>query len=49
MEDSRFTAVFLFHGFHGIVDDALVLEKRVNRARLAQKLAAVFFSAVGLS
>lgn len=49
VEDSRFTAVFLFHGFHGIVDDALVLEKRVNRARLAQKLAAVFFNAVGVS
>jgi hypothetical protein len=46
--DSRFTAVFLFHGFHGVVDDALVLEKRVNRARLAKKLADHFFRAVGL-
>jgi len=49
VEDSRFMAVFLFNGFHGIVDDALVLEKRVNRGRLAKKLAAVFFSAVGMS
>ena len=49
VEDSRFMAVFLFHGFHGIVDDALVLEKRVNRGRLAKKLAGVFFSAVGMS
>ena len=49
VEDSRFMAVFLFHGFHGIVDDALVLEKRVNRGRLAKKLAGVFFSAVGVS
>jgi len=46
--DSRFTAVFLFHGFHGIVDEALVLEKRVNRARLGKKLADHFFRAVGL-
>ena len=48
VEDSRFTAVFLFHGFHGIVDDALVMEKRVNRPRLAKKLTAGFFQAVGL-
>ncbi len=48
VEDSRFTAVFLFHGFHGIVDDALVVEKRVNRPRLAKKLTAQFFQAVGL-
>jgi AcrR family transcriptional regulator len=35
VEDSRFTAVFLFHGFHAIVNDALVKEKRLNRGRLA--------------
>ena len=46
--DSRFTAVFLFHGFHGIVDDALALERQVNRSRLAQKLADHFFRTVGL-
>lgn len=46
--DARFTAVFLFHGFHGIVNDALAKEKRPNRARLAQHLAAVFFRAVGV-
>jgi AcrR family transcriptional regulator len=49
VDDSRFTAVFLFHGFHGIVDEALVREKRVNRARLGKKLAAVFFQVAGLS
>ena len=48
VEDSRFTAVFLFHGFHGIIEDALVKEKRVNRQRLAKKLTAQFFQAVGL-
>jgi len=48
VEDSRFTAVFLFHGFHGIVDDALVRDKRPNRGRLARKLAGIFFQAAGL-
>jgi AcrR family transcriptional regulator len=48
VEDPRFTAVFLFNGFHGIVADALAIEKRVNRGRLARKLAEVFFSAVGV-
>jgi AcrR family transcriptional regulator len=48
VEDSRFTAVFLFHGFHGIVDDALVKEKRPNRGRLAKKLANIFFQTAGL-
>jgi hypothetical protein len=41
--------VFLFHGFHGIVEEAVVREKRVNRAQLGKKLAAVFFQAAGLS
>jgi AcrR family transcriptional regulator len=48
IEDSRFTAVFLFHGYHGVVNDALVQEKRLNRARLARKLATSFFQATGL-
>jgi AcrR family transcriptional regulator len=48
VEDPRFTAVFLFHGYHGIVDDARVLEKRINRARLARRLVGSFFRAVGL-
>jgi AcrR family transcriptional regulator len=49
VEDSRFMAVFLFHGFHGIVDDVVVVEKRVNRGRLGKKLAEVFFRAVRVS
>ena len=48
VEDPRFTAVFLFHGYHGIVDDARMLEKRINRGRLAKRLAESFFRAVGL-
>lgn len=49
VEDSRFTAAFLFNGFHGIVDDALAVEKRVNRGRLAQRLARVFCRSVGVA
>ena len=48
VENPRFTAVFLFHGYHGIVDDARVLEKRINRVRLARRLVGSFFRAVGL-
>jgi AcrR family transcriptional regulator len=48
VEDARFTAVFLFHGFHGIVDEALVKEKRPNGAGLAKQLASLFFRAAGL-
>jgi hypothetical protein len=40
-------AVFLFHGFHEIVD-ALVKEKRSNRGRLAKKLTNIFFQTAGL-
>jgi hypothetical protein len=32
IDDARFTAVFLFSGMHGIVDDAYLREKRIVRA-----------------
>jgi AcrR family transcriptional regulator len=48
IDDSRFTAVFLFSGLHGIVDDAHTKEKRVNRERLVQRLEKLCFRAVGL-
>jgi AcrR family transcriptional regulator len=48
IEDSRFTAVFLFNGLHGIVDDAYMKEKHVNRNRLAKRLERLCFRAVGL-
>lgn len=48
VEDPRFTAVFLFHGFHGVVEDAAVMEKRVNRGRVGKRVAGVFFRAVGI-
>ena len=48
IEDARFVAVFLFSALHGAVDDAHSKEKRVNRARLVQRLQHLCFRAVGL-
>jgi hypothetical protein len=44
----HFTAVFLFSGLHGIVDDAHTKEKCINRVRLANRLERLCFQAVGL-
>jgi AcrR family transcriptional regulator len=48
IDNPRFTAVFLFSGLHGVVDDAYSKEKRVNRSRLIDRLERLFFRAVGL-
>jgi AcrR family transcriptional regulator len=48
LDDPRFTAVFLFSGLHGVVDDAHVREKRANRGRLAHRMKRLCFRAVGL-
>ncbi|HKV38345.1 MAG TPA: TetR/AcrR family transcriptional regulator [Blastocatellia bacterium] len=48
VDDPRFTAVFLFSGLHGIVDDAHIKEKRINRGRLEDRLERLCFRAVGL-
>ena len=48
IEDARSTAVFLFSGMHGVVDDAYLTEARVNRRRLAQRLEELCFNAVRL-
>lgn len=48
VEDPRFTAVFLFSGTHGIVDDTYLKEKRIARARLVKRLQSVCFRTVGL-
>ena len=48
IDDPRFTAVFLFSGLHGVVDDAHTKEKRVNRARLASRFEHLCFRSVGL-
>jgi len=48
IDDARFTAVFLFSGLHGVVDDAHTKEKRVNRGRLVNRLERLCFRVVGL-
>jgi AcrR family transcriptional regulator len=49
IDDSRFTAVFLFSGMHGIVDDAYLKERRIVRSRLIRNLRRICLRAVGLS
>jgi AcrR family transcriptional regulator len=49
VDDPRATAVFLFHGFHGVVDDTLVRERRVNRTKLLRRIADLFHAALGSS
>lgn len=49
IDDPRCTAVFLFSGLHGVVDDACTKEKPVNRNRLAGRLEQLCFRAVGLA
>ena len=48
IDDARFTAVFLFSGMHGIVDDAYLKEKRIVRSRLIKRLRRACFRAAGL-
>jgi AcrR family transcriptional regulator len=48
LDDPHFTAVFLFSGLHGVVDDAYSKEKQVNQSRLARRLERLCFRAVGL-
>jgi AcrR family transcriptional regulator len=48
IDDPRFTAVFLFSGLHGVVDDACTRQKRVKRRRLARRLEQLCFRSVGL-
>jgi AcrR family transcriptional regulator len=45
--DARFTAVLLFSGLHGVVDDAYTKEKPVDRAQLVARLEQVFLRMVG--
>ncbi|EKF18537.1 TetR/AcrR family transcriptional regulator [Nitratireductor pacificus] len=48
LDDPEFTAVFLFGGLHGIVDEVLLGKKRASRARLTQRLQRHFQWSVGL-
>jgi AcrR family transcriptional regulator len=47
IDDPRFTAVFLFSGMHGVVDDAYLKEKRIVRNRLIRRLQRICFRTVG--
>lgn len=48
LDDPQFTAVFLFGGLHGAVDDVLLGRKRVGRARMILRLQRHFSRGVGL-
>jgi AcrR family transcriptional regulator len=48
IDDHQLTAVFLFSGFHGVVERVCAAKKRVNGNQLAQKVEQLFFRAVGL-
>jgi AcrR family transcriptional regulator len=49
VEDPRFTAVFLFHGLHGTVDEAKVDARPVKKPQLIRKLQRACFRVVGVS
>ena len=49
IDDPGMAAEFLFGGLHGVIDEALIGEKRVNRAQLLQRLRQLFFRTLGLS
>jgi AcrR family transcriptional regulator len=48
IDDPRFTAVFLFSGVHGVVEEAFNKHQKVNRVRLARRLERLCYRAVGL-
>jgi AcrR family transcriptional regulator len=47
LDDPQLTAVFLFSGLHGVVDEAVGMNKRINRSQLAQRLERLCLGAVG--
>lgn len=49
LTDCRFMATFLYSGMHGVVDDALMSERRTNRAQLIREVEAMCMTALGLS
>lgn len=48
INDFHFTAVFLFSGLHGIVDDALHAKSRVTRGNLVRKLEEIAYRVLAL-
>ena len=49
VEDPHFTAVFLFSGLHGVVDEAHIKGSPIDRDRLADGLEQLCFRTVGLT
>jgi hypothetical protein len=47
IEDPRFTAILLFSGLHGVVDDAYTKERQVDRSRLTARLEQAVLRLVG--
>jgi len=47
IDDARFTAVFLFSGMQGIVDNAYLKEKRIGRSHVVERLQGICFRTVG--
>jgi AcrR family transcriptional regulator len=47
VEDARLTAVYLFNGLHGVVDEASAAKKPVKRGQLIRKLQQLCFRLVG--
>ena len=48
IDNPRVTAVFLYSGLHGVVDDAYTQEKQINQKRVADRLERLCYRAVGL-
>lgn len=48
LSDSRFTAVFLYSGLHGVVDDVLISKRRANRTQLLREVEAICMTALKL-
>jgi AcrR family transcriptional regulator len=49
VEDTRLTAIMLFHALHAAVDDAIAARQDIDRKRLARHLRKFFSRAVGLA
>lgn len=49
LPDSRFIAIFLYSGLHGVVDDALMNQRRTNRTHLIREVEDMCMTILGIS
>lgn len=49
LADSRFMAIFLYSGLHGVVDDALMSKRRTSRAQLLRSVEETCLAALRLA